>query len=164
MGKYDPAKTLRQSGPDRDPCIANVSELEAETYEREKDGIAGKTWDIGEATGAQVLGVDITEIPPGKKTSHLHAHSHKEEFFYVLEGKCKLKLDDKEYEVRAGDAIARPAGTGIPHLFFNPFDKPCKVMMMGVQAGEGLEDTVEWPELKRAMIVDKDGARKLVRK
>lgn len=165
MGKYDPApKPVRRPASARPDCVANLDEIEPEAYEREKDGIAGKAWDLGEATGSKLLGIDVTEIPPGKKSSHLHVHSQKEEFFYVLEGRCRLKLGDREHELRAGDAVARPAGTGVPHQFSNPFDRPCRVMMLGVQAGKGVEDVVEWPELKRAMVVDPDGARKLVRR
>ncbi|MBI5200468.1 MAG: cupin domain-containing protein [Elusimicrobia bacterium] len=165
MGKYDPQPQSPRAAADRRaPCIANLSEISVESYDREKDGIAGRTWDLGEATGSKLLGIDVTEIPPGKKTSHLHAHSHKEEFFYVLEGKCKLKLGAEEFDVRAGDAIARPAGTGVPHMFFNPYDAPCKVMMLGVQGGQGVEDVVDWPELKRELIITADGARKVARK
>lgn len=165
MGKYDPqAQNPRSAADARPACIANLAEITPESYDREKDGIAGKAWDIGEATGAKMLGIDVTEIPPGKKSSHRHAHSHKEEFFYVLEGRCRLRLGDAEHELRPGDAVARPAGTGIPHQFHNPYEVPCRVMMLGVQAGQGVEDTVEWPELKRALVIDAAGARKIVRR
>jgi len=163
MGKYEPAKTkLRACESKRDPCIANIDEIAPESYER--PGIAGTSWDLGEATGAQAVGVDITEIPPGKNSSHLHAHSHKEEFFYVLSGRCRVRLGDKVHELRPGDAISRPAGTGVGHQFSNPYAEPCRVMMLGIPTGKGVEDTVEWPELGRAMIVDQDGARKIVKR
>ncbi|MBI4347894.1 MAG: cupin domain-containing protein [Elusimicrobia bacterium] len=165
MGKYDPQATNPRAKADARPsCIANLSEIAAETYERERDGIAGKTWDLGEATGAKLLGIDVTEIGPGKKSSHLHAHSHKEEFFYVLEGRCRLRLGASEHELRPGDAIARPAGTGVPHQFFNPYDAPCRVMMLGVQGGRGVEDVVDWPELNRELVIDAEGGRKVVKK
>ena len=165
MGKYEPAaKGPRRQTAQRHACIANIDEIEPESYEREKDGIAGKTWDIGEATGARLLGADITEIPRGKKSSHFHTHSGKEEFFFVISGRCRLRLGGQEHELRAGDAVSRPAGTGIGHQFYNPYGEPCRVMMLGVQAGKGLADTVEWPELSSAMQVDEDGKRKLIRR
>ena len=37
-------------------------------------------------------------------------------------------------------------------------------MMLGVPTGKGVEDVVEWPELGRAMIVDENGERKLVKR
>ncbi len=165
MSKYDPkAQHPRSAADPRPACIANLAEIEPETYDREKDGVAGKSWDIGEATGAKLLGIDVTEIPPGKKSSHLHSHSHKEEFFYVLEGRCRVRLGNEEHELRPGDSLARPAGTGVPHQFHNPYDAPCRVMMLGVQAGKGVEDVVDWPELNRELVVDAEGARKIVRK
>ncbi len=165
MSKYDPSpKAVRKSPASRPSCVANLDELEPEAYEREKDGVAGKSWDLGEAAGTRLLGVDVTEIPPGKKSSHLHHHSLKEEFFYVLSGRCRLRLGDEQLELRPGDAVARPAGTGVAHQFSNPYDAPCRVMMLGVQAGPGVADVVEWPELGRAMTMDADGVRKVVRR
>jgi hypothetical protein len=37
-------------------------------------------------------------------------------------------------------------------------------MMLGVQAGQGVEDTVEWPELGRAFTMDAEGNRKIVKR
>lgn len=163
MGKYDESAAAknapRRSG--RPECVVNVSDVPAEPYERAVDGIAGAARDIGEAAGTRLIGIDVTEIPPGKKSSHLHHHSRKEEFFYVLSGKCRLKLGEAEYDLGPGDAVARPAGTGVAHRFSNPFAQTCSVMMLGVQAGPGVEDVVEWPELRRAMIVDADGKRSI---
>ena len=163
MGKYDPAKAaLRTVEPQRDPCIANVEEIVPESYDR--PGIAGTAWDLGEATGSRLLGVDVTEITPGKNSSHFHAHSRKQEVFDVLSGRCRLRLGDKTHELRPGDAVSRPAGTGVCHQFQNPYQEPCRVMMLGVQAGKGVEDTVEWPELGRAFTMDADGVRKIIRR
>ncbi|MDE2290772.1 MAG: cupin domain-containing protein [Elusimicrobia bacterium] len=165
MSKYDPAvRSPRKAVPTRPDCVVNLDELEPEPYEREQDGVAGRSWDMGEAAGARLLGADVTEIPPGKKSSHLHHHSLKEEFFYVLSGRCRLRLGEETVELRPGDAVARPAGTGVAHQFSNPYEEPCRVMMLGVQAGPGVEDVVEWPELKRAMTVDAEGKRKVVRR
>jgi len=161
MGKYDAVGKVRAKPAGRDPCIANVDELEPEAYERK--GIAGTSWDLGAATGSRLLGIDLTEIPPGAKSSHLHSHSLKEEFFFVVSGRCRVRLGEKEHELRAGDAVSRPAGTGVPHQFFNPYAEPCRVLMLGVQAGRGVEDVVEWPELGRAMRVDAEGGRKIVK-
>src|SRR5437868_6303695 len=131
MGKYDPAKQEpHPSSETRDACIANVGEIEPEAYER--PGIAGKSWDLGAATGSRLIGIDVTEIPPGKNSSHFHSHSGKEEFFYVLSGRCRLRLGEKTHDLRPGDAVARPAGTGVCHQFANPYEEACRVVMIGV--------------------------------
>jgi len=145
----------------RPDFIKNISEIEPKPYTRK--GIAGISKDIGEAVGTRLIGVDITEIAPGKKSSYLHCHKHKEEFFYVVSGRCRVNVGDKSYELTAGDAVARPAGTGICHQFENPFDQPCSVLMFGVMAGKGVEDVIEWPQLKRKLIIDSEGNRTIQR-
>lgn len=162
MGKYDDAPTpLPPSASGRPAFIRNLDEVPGEAYER-KD-VAGVAHDLGAAVGAQKLGLDVTVIPPGKNSSNLHKHSHKEEFFYVLSGRCKVRVGAAEHELRAGDAVSRPAGSAEHHQFFNPYDAPCSVMMIGVQTGRGLEDTVDWPEFKKKLIFDEQGARRLER-
>ena len=120
--------------------------------------------DIGAATGARLLGVDVTEIAPGNKASHLHSHSLKEEFFFVLSGRCRLLLGEAEHDLGPGDAVSRPAGTGVCHQFHNPFSEPCRVMMLGVQAGPGISDVVDCPELGRSLVIDASGGRKIERR
>jgi len=160
MGKYADAKTpVRKEAPRRDRCIANVDEIVPESYDR--DGIAGTAFDLGAATGTRLVGVDVTEIAPGRASSQLHSHSLKEEFFFVLSGRCKLRLGEAEHELRAGDAVSRPAGTGMAHQFSNPFDAPCRVMMLGVMGGEGLSDVADLPERGLKAVFAADGKRTL---
>lgn len=147
----------------RHPNIRNISEMTPEPYDRGPAGIAGIARDIGETVGTRLIGIDVTEIPPGKKSSHLHTHSHKEEFFYVISGKCRIKIGDEEFDLSQGDAIARPAGTNVPHQFSNPYQESCSVMMMGVMAGKGMEDTVNWPELKRVLVIDENGNQRIIK-
>ena len=165
MPKYlppkGPAPAKRAGG--RPPCIANVAEIPAEAYDRGPSSIAGVSRDIGAAVGTERIGVDLTEIAPGRKSSYLHHHEHKEEFFYVLSGRCKVQLGEQTWELGPGDAVSRPAGTGHAHQFQNPFAEPCQVLMFGVMAGEGVEDVVDWPELKRKLFIDAAGARKIVK-
>jgi quercetin dioxygenase-like cupin family protein len=40
-----------------------------------------------------------------------HYHPNFDETFFVHAGTLKLRLDDKEHEVRAGDTVIMPAGT-----------------------------------------------------
>ena len=42
-------------------------------------------------------------------------HALEEELFYVLEGNGTLTLGDEQHPLRAGDVVARPPGTGVPH-------------------------------------------------
>src|SRR5438094_207503 len=54
----------------------------------------------------------------GKDSAPLHCHSLEEEIFVMLDGDGVLVLDDEEETpVRPGSVVARPAGTGVSHLF-----------------------------------------------
>jgi uncharacterized cupin superfamily protein len=46
-----------------------------------------------------------------------HCHSAEEEIFVVLEGSGTFHAGDETHEIRAGHAISRRPGTGIPHWF-----------------------------------------------
>lgn len=147
----------------RPTFIKHMSEVTAEGYERKPDGIAGVLRDLGAATGSQSLGVSLTTIRPGKKSSHYHHHKTKEEFFYVIEGRCRIRVNGDIHDLNPGDAVSRPAGSLAAHQFFNPYPKPCDVLMIGVMTGKGLSDHIALPELESGVQVDASGRRKLVR-
>ena len=46
-----------------------------------------------------------------------HCHSAEEEIFVVIEGAGTFHAGDESHEVRAGHAVSRRPGTGIPHWF-----------------------------------------------
>ena len=46
-----------------------------------------------------------------------HCHSAEEEIFVVLAGSGTLHLGDEEHAVRAGHAVSRRPGSGVPHWF-----------------------------------------------
>jgi len=147
----------------RPSFIRNLTEIVAQGYEKKADGIGISSRDIGAAVGTERLGVDVTTIRPGKKVSRLHHHKHKEEFFYVLEGRCRLRVGMEVVELAPGDAVSRTAGTGVAHQFFNPFPKPCEVLMIGVMNGKGVADECVYPENRLAVRTSAQGKRKLVK-
>jgi len=146
----------------RPRCIAGIKDVKSERYVG--PGIAGKSWNLGRAAGAGRLGVDVTEISPSSNSSRFHCHGRKEEFFFVLSGRCRLRLGRGEHELGAGDAVSRPAGTGVCHQFRNPYKKPCRILMVGVQTGSGISDRVEYPESGETLIVRADGRRGIFRR
>jgi mannose-6-phosphate isomerase-like protein (cupin superfamily) len=48
----------------------------------------------------------------------LHLHHKDDEAWYVLEGRLRVQVGDKEVEARAGAAVLVPRGT--PHTYWNP--------------------------------------------
>lgn len=75
--------------------------------------------DIARALGAKRVALHHMTLPAGKRSSHAHAESAEEEFIYVLSGNPLVWINGHTYELRAGDAVAFPSGTGIAHTLIN---------------------------------------------
>ena len=69
------------------------------------------------ATGGSVrTGLNTFTQKPGAPYVP-HCHSAEEEIFVVLEGSGTFHAGAEAHDIRAGHAISRPPGTGIPHRF-----------------------------------------------
>ena len=68
---------------------------------------------------------------PGRRTSWPHAKSAEEEFKYVIKGNPHLWIDGNLYELKPGDFIAFPSGTGIAHTFLNYTACTCLLLVGG---------------------------------
>lgn len=105
--------------------------------------------DLGVAAGSRRLGFGFERLPPGRRTSFTHAHSHEEELVYVLSGTCHVRLVEpgaapREVALRAGHAVSFPAGTGIAHTFVNHGAEECTLLVVGERRRDA--DRVEYPE------------------
>jgi mannose-6-phosphate isomerase-like protein (cupin superfamily) len=65
--------------------------------------------------GVKTLTLGIVEVAPGHHTP-LHKHNC-EEVYYVLSGRGKVRVDNREYEIEEGDAVYIPENT--PHCVYN---------------------------------------------
>lgn len=72
---------------------------------------------FGRALGSVRSGLQHVEVAPGRESTAPHCHSCVEEIFVVLDGGGVLVLGEDETPVRAGSVVARPAGTGVAHVF-----------------------------------------------
>jgi uncharacterized cupin superfamily protein len=104
---------------------------------------------LGGAAGSVRVGLWRERIPPGRRTSFTHAHSHEEELIYVLSGTCHVRLlepgrDAVEIEVRAGHTVSFPSGTRIAHSFVNRGASACEILCFG-ERRRG-DDRVAYPE------------------
>lgn len=92
--------------------------------------------DLGRAAGSKTIGFSFERLPPGRRTSFTHAHSHEEELAYVLSGTCHVRVIEpaaapREIPLRAGHAVSFPAGTGIAHTFVNNGTEECTLLVVG---------------------------------
>jgi quercetin dioxygenase-like cupin family protein len=77
----------------------------------------------------------MLEVPP--KTSEGRYHMHAEAIKYYLSGRALEMVGDKEYEVKAGDAVYIPANEW--HGTQNNYDQPVKIFVTGMFSGTSLQ-------------------------
>ncbi len=76
----------------------------------------------GKAAGAVATGLNHVVLSAEQHGAPAHCHSLEEELFVVLDGSGVLELwagggqTPEEHELRSGDVVSRPAGTGIAHV------------------------------------------------
>ncbi|HTX29797.1 MAG TPA: cupin domain-containing protein [Solirubrobacteraceae bacterium] len=101
---------------ERPSSIVNLRDVEARPVKRGR--VSRVRRDLATAAGSVSTGLQHVEVEPGFESVPLHCHSVEEEIFVVLGGAGVLVLDDEEETaVRPGHVVARPAGTGVGHLF-----------------------------------------------
>jgi len=86
---------------------------------------------FGEAFGLKKLGIHHQLLPPGRRTSWPHAESDEEEFVYVIEGHPHVWLNGKIYQLKPGDGVGFPAGTGLCHTFINNSQENVRLLVSG---------------------------------
>lgn len=74
---------------------------------------------LGDAGGLTAFGVNLTRLPPGGWSSQRHAHSHEDEFVWILSGALVLIENDGETPLLAGEGACFPRGTGNAHHLVN---------------------------------------------
>ena len=86
---------------------------------------------IGKKLGLEKIGIHIETLLPGRRTSWPHAERDEEEFVYVIQGNPHVWIDGNIYELRPGDLVAFPSGTGIAHTFLNNTADICLLLAGG---------------------------------
>lgn len=71
---------------------------------------------LGDLFGLTNFGVNLTVLKPGAISALHHAHSHQEEFVYVIEGEPTLFLGETSQRLSPGYAVGFPAGRAAHHL------------------------------------------------
>ena len=107
------------------------------------DSIGLITKSLGAAAGSRKIYVNIDDVPPKAYSTKYHSHSQQEEFFMILSGTGTLRLNGKEYTVKQGDFIAKPAEHEIAHTFYNSGNESLVILDVGTNEKE---DTCYYPD------------------
>ncbi len=86
---------------------------------------------LGSSLGLARIAVNHEVLPPGRRTSLPQAHSHDEEFIFILTGKPDLWIDGRIYPLVPGNVVAFPAGTGIAHTVINNTEEDVRILVVG---------------------------------
>ena len=124
---------------DRPSMIGRAADLAQDVGEGDLRANAAA---LGKALGLVRLGVNHETLPAGCRSSFPHAHSHSEEFIFIVKGRPDLWIDGDLHRLRPGDAAAFPAGTGIAHSLINNSDDDVTFLVVGENDPS---DTVTYP-------------------
>ena len=92
--------------------------------------------------GRRPFDVCFLRVPPGKKAWPFHRHFSQWEFYYVVEGQGKMRLDGDEYVAfKAGDSLLCPPGEA--HQIVNDSDGD---VVLQIIADNPISDPVEYPD------------------
>jgi uncharacterized cupin superfamily protein len=89
-----------------------------------ESSFGGRVRRLGKAAGAVSTGLNHVVLEASETGAPPHCHSQEEEVFVVLDGTGVLEMwgrgesSAEEHELKAGDVVARPAGTGVAHALY----------------------------------------------
>lgn len=103
-------------------------------WQDEHDAIPGfelRCRQLARFGGAQNIGVEVCDLPPGKQAWPSHYHMAEEEQIWILEGGATLHLGERTYEMTAGDYVVFPAGQKAGHAMVNNTGAVCRYLVIG---------------------------------
>jgi len=98
---------------------------------------------LGDVFGLTQFGINLTRLAPGARSALRHAHSHEDEFIYILDGAPVLLTDAGETPLQPGMCAGFPAGTGNAHALVNRGDTDVVYVEVGSRQAE---DAVDYPD------------------
>jgi quercetin dioxygenase-like cupin family protein len=85
----------------------------------------------GEESGDAYFAMEAFVPPDGGPP--LHIHRNEDETFYVVEGRCAIRLGDERIDAGPGDFVNVPRG--VLHNFHNDGDTPMRMILTFTPAG-----------------------------
>ncbi|HEY3149623.1 MAG TPA: cupin domain-containing protein [Dongiaceae bacterium] len=109
---------------------------------------------LGDHAGLRNFGVNLTRIVPGGQSSYRHAHSHQDEFIFVLKGEVVLETNGGSQTLTEGRCAGFPAGCGDAHRFVNRSAHDALLLVIGDRTqGDG----ITYPDVDMHATLGPDG-------
>jgi len=91
----------------------------------------GRRWELSPELGIDAYNFNVAVLDPGDPLSQngYHYHESQAELFYVVDGQCRVEVEDGGFTLEADDVVYFE--DGVVHLLHNPFDGPCKLVAIG---------------------------------
>jgi uncharacterized cupin superfamily protein len=99
---------------------------------------------LGDVFGLTAFGVNLSRLPPGMCSSMRHAHTHEDEFVYILEGTPTLVTNAGETQLQPGMCAGFPAANGDAHHLVNRSDHDVVFLEIG---SRHQDDAVDYPDV-----------------
>ena len=112
---------------------------------------------LGDAVGMKNLGVHLTTVEPGDRSTEFHFHHYEEECVYVLSGHGSAVTGDQTYKVGPGDFLGHPVNK-VAHEMINDGTQPLVCLVIGQRL---MQDITDYPR-KGKRLYQHSGERSLV--
>lgn len=91
----------------------------------------GEGFRLTDHIGLKNLGISYDILPPGRRSAFPHAHTHEEEFAYIIKGQATIWLDGFTKTAGPGFFAAFPSNTGLAHTIINNTDEDLIYLCIG---------------------------------
>jgi uncharacterized cupin superfamily protein len=113
------------------PMIVNMNDLPERDATAGPYGAAYMSLTPSMVPRGGKLGINRMRLRQGQTTCPFHYHLREDEAFFVLEGRGVLRYGEMLQDLRAGDCVSCPAGTGTAHQIANPYPEDLIYLAIG---------------------------------
>jgi mannose-6-phosphate isomerase-like protein (cupin superfamily) len=91
----------------------------------------GRRWEVSPQLGIGDYNFNVAVLEPGERLSQnaYHYHDEQEEFYYVVDGRCRVEVEDGSFDAETDDVVR--FDEAVPHMLHNPYDDSCKIVAIG---------------------------------
>lgn len=91
----------------------------------------GQRYEVSPQLGLSEYNYNVAVLDGGSVLSQnaYHYHENQTEFFHVLDGRCRVEVEDGAFTLGIDDLVVFEEG--VPHLLHNPYEQPCRIIAIG---------------------------------